>query len=90
MSNLFNSRNLYKLIVCIFLLVIILKMKEQLLTLKNYNAEIAILEEKIATLREQENMEKSVNSTNLKEDNENIARKDLKMYYPNETPFKGY
>lgn len=90
MSNLFNSRNLYKLIVCIFLLVIILKMKEQLLTLKNYNAEISILEEKIATLREQENMEKAVNSTNLKEDNENIARKDLKMYYPNETPFKGY
>lgn len=90
MSNLFNSRNLYKLIVCIFLLVIILKMKEQLLTLKNYNAEISILEEKIATLREQENMEKAVNSTNLKEDNENMARKDLKMYYPNETPFKGY
>lgn len=90
MSNLFNSRNLYKLIVCIFLLVIIFKMKEQLVTLKNYNAEIAILEEKITTLREQENMEKSVNSTNLKEEYENIARKDLKMYYPNETPFKGY
>ncbi len=90
MSNLFNSRNLYKLIVCIFLLVIIFKMKEQLVTLKNYNAEIATLEEKIATLKEQENMEKSVNSTNLKEENEHIARKDLKMYYPNETPFKGY
>ncbi len=90
MSNLFNSRSLYKLIVCIFFLVVIFKMKEQFATLKNYNAEIAILEEKITTLREQENMEKSVNSTNLKEEYENIARKDLKMYYPNETPFKGY
>lgn len=90
MSNLFNSRNLYKLIVCIFLLVVILKMREQFVTLKNYNAEIAILEEKIAGLKEQENIEKSVNSTNLKKENEDIARKDLKMYYPNETPFKGY
>lgn len=89
MSNLFSSRNLYKLIVCIFLIVVVLKMKEQLVTLKNYNTEITTLEEKIAILQEQENSH-DVNSTNSRVDNEDIARKDLKMYYPNETPYKGF
>ena len=44
---------------------------------------------KIEMLKE----EKTRNEEKLddsKENNESIARKDLKMYYPNETPYKGY
>ncbi len=89
MTNLFSSRNLYKLIVVIFLVIVMLKMKEQLVTLQTYQKEINGLNEKIATLKEQEKID-NVNSTNSREDNENRARKDLKMYYPNETPYKGY
>lgn len=89
MTTLFSSRNLYKLIVCIFLMVVMIKIKGQLTTLKSYNVEIATLNEKIATLKEQEQTE-TVNSVNSRTENEDIARKDLKMYYPNEIPYKGY
>lgn len=89
MIKLINSRNLYKLIVCIFLLCSIMKIRTQLITLFNYNSEIATLNEKIATLESQINSD-DTQSTNSKKDNENIARKNLKMYYPNETPYKGY
>ena len=37
-----------------------------------------------------ENTQTETNSNNSRKDNEDIARKDLKMYYPNETPYKGY
>ena len=87
MTNLFNSRNLYKLIVCIFLIVALLKVKKQLITLNDYNKEISALNEKIALI---EDVSTESDSQNSKEDNEDIARKDLKMYYPNETPYKGY
>lgn len=89
MKNKFKSRNLYKLIIFIFLTVAIVKIKGQLTTLELYNFEIDTLNEKIATLETQidENNENLINS---REDNEDIARKNLKMYYPNETPYKGY
>lgn len=89
MTTLFSSRNLYKLIVCIFLMVVVIKMNGQLTTLKSYHTEIATLNEKITTLKEQEEMN-AENSVNTRTENEDIARKDLKMYYPNEIPYKGY
>lgn len=89
MTNYLKSRNLYKLIVFIFLMVTIIKIKNQLITLKDYNKEIVALNEKITILNEQENNDAS-NYTNSRKDNEDIARKDLKMYYPNETPYRGY
>lgn len=89
MTTLFSSRNLYKLIVCIFLMVVMIKMNGQLTTLKSYHTEIATLNEKIATLKEQEEIN-AENSVNTRTENEDIARKDLKMYYPNEIPYKGY
>lgn len=89
MTNMLSSRNIYKLIVFIFLLFAIVKIKTQLVTLNSYNSEIDILNEKIATLQSQMSAD-DVQSTNSKKDTENMARKDLKMYYPNETPYKGY
>lgn len=89
MTNILKSRNLYKLIVFIFLIIAILKIKNQLITLQSYNSEIAILQEKKAILEEQINTN-DTNYSNSRKDNEDIARKDLKMYYPNETPYKGY
>ncbi len=88
MANLFKTRNLYKLIILIFLIVSIIKIKNQLLTLRAYNQEIASFNEKIIALENQEN--DLSYSTKSRKDNENMARKDLKMYYPNETPYKGY
>lgn len=89
MKNLLKSRNLYKLIVFIFLIIAMMKIKNQLGTLKTYNKEIVALNEKITLLNEQESNHNS-NYINSRKDNEDIARKDLKMYYPNETPYKGY
>ena len=89
MTTLFSSHNLYKLIVCIFLMVVMIKINGQLTTLKSYHTEIATLNEKIATLKEQEEINVA-NSVNSRAQNEDIARKDLKMYYPNEIPYKGY
>lgn len=82
--------NVYKLIALIVLLFVMIKVKGQLVTLKRYNAEISALNEKIATLENEQNEIDSKLINNSKEDNENMARKDLKMYYPNETPYKGY
>lgn len=88
MTNLLKTSNLYKLIILIFLIVSIIKIKNQLIMLKAYNQEIANFNEKIIAL---ENQETTVSySSNSRKDNENMARKDLKMYYPNETPYKGY
>lgn len=89
MKNSFKSRNLYKLIIFIFLTVAIVKIKGQLTTLKVYNTEIDTLTQKIATLETQID-EDTENLINSREDNEDIARKNLRMYYPNETPYKGY
>lgn len=89
MKSLFSSHNLYKLIVCFFLIVIFIKIKGQLVTLQSYNDEISTLNQKIATLEEQEN-EKTTDFIDERKNNEDVARKDLKMYYPNETPYKGY
>ncbi len=89
MKNLLKSRNLYKLIVLIFLMVTLIKMRNQIVTLKAYQKEIVALNEKITVLTEKENNQ-DPNEMNSKKDNEDIARKDLKMYYPNETPYKGY
>ena len=87
MTSIVNSRSLYKLIMAIFLLAALLKLKTQFVTLNQYNKEISTLNEKIAALEDNSNDSTSANS---KEENEDIARKDLKMYYPNETPYKGY
>lgn len=89
MKSLFKSRNLYKLIVIIFFIFTIVKIRSQLVILNSYNTEIATLNEKIVAL-EEKNQKDIVNSDNSRKDNEDIARKDLKMYYPNETPYKGY
>lgn len=89
MTNFFKSRNLYRLIIFIFLAFAIVKIRSQFITLNSYNAEIATLNQKIAALEEQTN-KNSANFTNSRENNEDIARKNLKMYYPNETPYKGY
>ena len=89
MTNLFKSRNLYQLIVFIFLIIAMMKIKSQFVTLNAYNIEIATLNEKITILENQQN-NNDLNYTNSRKDNEDIARKDLKMYYPNETPYKGY
>ncbi len=89
MTSFLKSQNLYKLIVFIFLIVAVVKIKSQLTTLETYNKEIAILNEKITALEKQENNDNS-NDANSRKDNEDIARKNLKMYYPNETPYKGY
>ena len=89
MTNLFKTRNLYKLIILIFLMVSMIKIKNQLVTLKAYNHEISTLNEKIVALENQEN-NMTQDATNSKKDNEDMARKNLKMYYPNETPYKGY
>lgn len=89
MTNFLKSRNLYKLIVFIFLIIAIIKIKNQFVTLQAYNSEIAMLEEKKAVLEEQLRTS-SVNSNHSRKDNEDLARKDLKMYYPDETPYKGY
>lgn len=89
MKSLLKPRNLYKLIVIIFLVFTAVKIRSQIVILNSYNTEIASLNEKIAVL-EQENEKKVVDSDNSRKDNEDIARKDLKMYYPNETPYKGY
>ena len=86
MKNLLKSRNLYKLIVLIFLMVTLIKMRNQIVTLKAYQKEIVALNEKITVLTEKENNQ-DPNEMNSKKDNEDIARKDLKMYYPNETVY---
>lgn len=85
-----KNRVIYKLIAIIVLLFIMIKVKEQLITLKKYNAEIAVLNQKISSLQNQQTEIDDKILNNSKEDNENMARKDLKMYYPNETPYKGY
>ena len=87
MTSLLKTRNIYKLITFIFLTIAIVKIRTQLITLKTYDSEIAILNEKITVLQNQEN---NTNAANSRKDNEDIARKNLKMYYPNETPYKGY
>ena len=88
MTNLLKTSNLYKLIILIFLIVSIIKIKNQLIMLKAYNQEIANFNEKIIAL---ENQDTTVSySSNSRKDNENKARKDLKMYYQNETQYKGY
>lgn len=89
MTNFFKAHNLYKLIIFIFLAFTIIKFKSQFITLKSYNSEIATLNQKIAALQDQAN-KMDVNCIHSRKDNEDIARKDLKMYYPNETPYKGY
>ena len=81
---------IYKLIAVVVLLFIMIKVKDQLITLKKYNSEIAILNQKISVLQNQQAEIDDKILNNSKEDNENMARKDLKMYYPNETPYKGY
>ena len=81
---------IYKLIAVVVLLFIMIKVKDQLITLKKYNSEIAILNQKISALQNQQAEIDDKILNNSKEDNENMARKDLKMYYPNETPYKGY
>ena len=50
MTNFFKSRNLYNLIVFIFLVIAIVKIKDQFVTLQSYNREIAALNEKITAL----------------------------------------
>ena len=90
MKNVFQSRNLYKLIVCVFLVMSIIKIRGQLVTLNVYNKEISTLNEKIVVLEEKQSNTDNLYSDNSRKDNEDIARKDLKMYYPNETPYKGY
>lgn len=82
--------NIYKLIGLVIILFVMIKVKGQLITLKKYNDEIEILNEKIATLQNEQNEIDNKVINNSKQDNENMARKDLKMYYPNETPYKGY
>ena len=82
--------NIYKLIGLVSILFVMIKVKGQLITLKKYNDEIEILNEKIATLQNEQNEIDNKVINNSKQDNENMARKDLKMYYPNETPYKGY
>ncbi len=89
MTNFMKLRNLYKLIIFIFIVCIVVKMKNQLTTLNSYKSEIATLNEKIAVLEEQIDVKKT-NANNSRQNNENIARKDLRMYYPNETPYRGY
>ena len=81
---------IYKLIGSIIIVLVMIKVKGQIAILKKYDSEIAVLNEKITTLKNEQNEidEKILN--NSKKDNENMARKDLKMYYPNETPYKGY
>lgn len=89
MKILFKSRNLYKLIVIVFLIFTIVKIRSQIVVLNSYNAEISSLNEKITVLQQK----KETNITELddtRKNNEDIARKELKMYYPNETPYKGY
>lgn len=51
MTNFLKSRNLYKLIVFIFLIISIVKIKNQFVTLQSYNSEIAILKEKKSSFR---------------------------------------
>ena len=82
--------NIYKLIGLVIILFVMIKVKGQLITLKKYNDEIEILNEKIATLQNEQNEIDNKVLNNSKQDNENMARKDLKMYYPNEIPYKGY
>ena len=82
--------SLCKLIGVVIILFVMIKVKGQLITLKKYNDEIEILNEKIAALQNEQNEIDDKILNNSKLDNENMARKDLKMYYPNETPYKGY
>ena len=82
--------SLCKLIGVVIILFVMIKVKGQLVTLKKYNDEIEILNEKIAALQNEQNEIDDKILNNSKLDNENMARKDLKMYYPNETPYKGY
>lgn len=89
MKNFFKSNTIYKIVILIFVLIVFVKINKQLITLNTYNGEIATLKEKITVL-EEENDSLNTTTTNSREDNENMARKDLKMYYPNETPYKGY
>ena len=72
------------------ILFVILKVKGQITTLNKYNDEIASLNEKISVLQSEQNEIDDKVMNNSKKDNEDMARKDLKMYYPNETPYKGY
>ena len=88
MKNLLNTKNIYKLIVCIFIAFAIMKIRSQFVTLKSYNREIASLNSKIIVLKEQ--TESKDETQDAKKNTENMARKDLKMYYSNETPYKGY
>lgn len=85
----FNSHKLYKLIVIIFLLFTVAKIRSQVVILNSYNAEISTLNDKITILQEK-NEKTSNDLDDSRKNNEDIARKDLKMYYPNETPYKGY
>ena len=89
MMNFINSRNVYRIVIIVFLICIVVKIQSQFKMLNSYNQEISSLNSKIEMLKE----EKTRNEEKLddsKENNESIARKDLKMYYPNETPYKGY
>ena len=88
MTTFFKARNIYKLIIIMFLIFALSKIQTQLVTLHSYNQEIAVLNEKIDKLENQANNSESSNHS--KEYNEENARKNLKMYYPNETPYKGY
>jgi len=89
MTNFFKLRNLYKLILFIFIAFAIIKIRSQFVDLKSYNSEIVALNQKIATLEEQA-VSDELNSNKSKKENEDMARKNLKMYYPNETPYIGY
>ena len=91
MTNIFRSQNLYKLIICVFLIMALLKIRGQLITLNSYNNEISALNQKITELNSQNNTdEESSTQDDSRKNNEDTARRDLKMYYPNETPYKGY
>ena len=87
MIKIFNMHSLYKLIVIIFLIVAIIKMRAQFVTLHLYNTEIASLNNEIEILKN--NIDHN-DYNNTREEIEDIARKDLRMYYPNETPYKGH
>ena len=89
MTNFIKPHSIYKLILLIFIACILVNIKDQLVTLTGYNTEIAVLNDKISTLQKEQDTQTTV-SNDQKKDTEDIARKDLKMYYPNETPYKGY
>lgn len=89
MKKFCKSLNIYRLILIIFAVSAFIKVNSQLTVLDKYNEEISMLNEKIS-VAEKQIEENKKESTNTKENIEENARKNLKMYYPNETPYKGY